>query len=62
MPVPFCTGWPPIADGVALTTAELDRKELSREEITATEPVGFEVGVMVLGAEKASVVVVSSGE
>jgi hypothetical protein len=47
IPVPFCAGCPPVADGVTLMTAEL---------------IGIELGVMVLGAEKASVVVVSSGE
>lgn len=62
IPVPFCAGCPPTAEEVALTTAEIETIELSREELTATELVGVEVGVMVLGAEKASVVVVSSGE
>jgi hypothetical protein len=62
IPVPFCAGWPPTNDEVALTIAELEVIELSREELRATELVGVEVGVMVLGAEKASVVVVSSGE
>ena len=62
MPVPFCADWPPVTDGLALITAELERKELSRDEPAATELVGLEIGVMVLGAEKASVVVVSSGE
>jgi hypothetical protein len=61
IPVPFCAGRLPVADGVALTAVESERMELSRTELTATELVGVELGVMVLGAEKASVVV-SSGE
>ena len=62
IPVPFCAGWLPVAEGIALTTIELARMELSRIELKATELAGVEVGVRVLGAEKASVVVASSGE
>lgn len=59
--VPFCVGCPPIADGVALTTVELEGIEVSRTELTATGLVVAELSVIVLGVRKAAVVV-SSGE
>lgn len=61
-PVPFCAGRPPVADAVALLTPELAGLELSKTELAATELVGAELGVIVLGAKKATVVVSSSGE
>lgn len=61
IPVPFCAGCPPIADGVALTTVELEGIEVSRTELTATGLVVAELSAIVLGARKAAVVV-SSGE